>query len=77
MSLSHEYTDNFFIGESSILDAHVRLFFRAYHYETPCRASAFIGRHRFLSSTHIQASGPWLAVCPGWWSEPFPSEFGD
>ena len=36
MSLFHEYTDNFFIGESSILDAHLRLLFRAYHYETPC-----------------------------------------
>jgi hypothetical protein len=36
MSLSHEYTDNFFIGERSILDAHLRLLFRANHYETPC-----------------------------------------
>jgi hypothetical protein len=36
MSLANEYTDNFFIGESSILDAHLRLLFRAYHYETPC-----------------------------------------
>ena len=36
MSLSNEYTDNFFIGESLILDAHLRLLFRAFHYETPC-----------------------------------------
>ena len=36
MSLSNEYTDNFFMDESSILDAHLRLLFRAYHYETPC-----------------------------------------
>ena len=36
MSLANEYTDNFFIGESSFLDAHLRLLFRAYHYETPC-----------------------------------------
>ena len=33
MSLFHEYTDNFFIVESSILHAHPRLLFRAYHYE--------------------------------------------
>ena len=37
MSLSNEYTDNFFIGESLILNAHLRLLFRAFHYETPCR----------------------------------------
>ena len=36
MSLSHEHTDNFFIGQSSILDANLRLLFRAFHYETPC-----------------------------------------
>ena len=48
MSLSHEYTDNFFIGESSILDAHLRLLFRAYHYETPCITCEMImqGNHR-------------------------------
>ena len=37
MSLTNEYTDNIFMDESSILDAHLRLLFRAYHYETPCR----------------------------------------
>ena len=37
MSLANEYTENFFMDESSILDAHLRLLFRAYHYETPCR----------------------------------------
>ena len=36
MSPSHEHTDNFFIGQSSILDANLRLLFRAFHYETPC-----------------------------------------
>ena len=36
MSLTNEYTDNFFIGESSILDAHIRLCFCAFHYERPC-----------------------------------------
>ena len=36
MSLANEYTDNFFMDESLILDAHLRLLFRAYHYETPC-----------------------------------------
>ena len=42
MSLYHEYTDNFFIGESSIVDAHLRLLFRAYHYETPCTTTSEI-----------------------------------
>ena len=37
MSLSNEYTDNFFMDENLTLDAHLRLFFRAFHYETPCR----------------------------------------
>ena len=36
MSLANEYTDNFFMDESSILDAHLRPLFRAFHYETPC-----------------------------------------
>ena len=36
MSLANEYTDNFFMDESSILDAHLRLLFPAFHYETPC-----------------------------------------
>ena len=36
MSLVNEYADNSFIGESLILDAHIRLLFCAYHYETPC-----------------------------------------
>ena len=36
MSLANEYTNNFFMDESSILDAHLRLLFRAFHYETPC-----------------------------------------
>ena len=36
MSLTNEYTDNIFMDESSILDAHLRLLFRAFHYETPC-----------------------------------------
>ena len=37
MSLSHDHTGNFFIGQSLILDAHLGLLFRAFHYETPCR----------------------------------------
>ena len=36
MSLTNECTDNFFMDESSILDAHLRLLFRAFHYGTPC-----------------------------------------
>ena len=36
MSLANEYTDIFFMDESSILDAHLRLLFRTFHYETPC-----------------------------------------
>jgi hypothetical protein len=31
-----EQSDNFFTGECSIFDAHLRLFFRAFHYERPC-----------------------------------------
>ena len=42
MSLANEYTDNFFMDECSILDAHLRLLFRAYHYETPCTLSSNI-----------------------------------
>jgi hypothetical protein len=37
MSLANEYTDNFFMDDISILDAHLRLLFHAYHYETPCK----------------------------------------
>ena len=48
MSLANEYTDNFFMDESSILDAHLRLLFRAYHYETPCIAAI----HVILKSPH-------------------------
>ena len=36
MSLSNKYTDNFFMGESSTVDVHLRLLFRAFHYEKPC-----------------------------------------
>ena len=36
MSLTNEYTDNIFMDESLILDAHLTLLFRAFHYETPC-----------------------------------------
>jgi len=36
MSLTNKYTDNIFMDESSILDAHLWLLFRAFHYETPC-----------------------------------------
>ena len=36
MSLTNKYTDNIFMDESSILDTHLRLLFRAFHYETPC-----------------------------------------
>ena len=39
MSLTNEYTDNIFMDESSILDAHLRLLFSAFHYETPCISS--------------------------------------
>ena len=39
MSLTNEYTDNILMDESSILDAHLRLLFRAFHYETPCNHS--------------------------------------
>ena len=42
MSPTNEYTDNIFMDESSILDAHLRLLFRAYHYETPCTSSTTI-----------------------------------
>ena len=42
MSLSHEHTDNFFICQSSILDAHLRLLFRAFHYGTPCRGTSIL-----------------------------------
>ena len=38
MSLVNEYTANFFADGSLILDAHVRLLFHAFHYETPSRA---------------------------------------
>ena len=41
MSLVNEYTNNFFMDESSILDAHLRLLFRAFHYETPCSTNSF------------------------------------
>ena len=34
-------TQTTFLGESSSLDAHIRLLFRAYHYETPCRAESY------------------------------------
>ena len=37
MSLTNEYTDNIFMDESSNLDADLRLLFRAFHYETPCK----------------------------------------
>ena len=41
MSLTNEYTDNIFMDESLILDAHLRLLFRAFHYETPCTSTLF------------------------------------
>ena len=44
MSLTNEYTDNIFMDESSILDAHLRLLFRAFHYETPCRVGSSLKR---------------------------------
>ena len=36
MSLVNEYTDKYFIGATLILDDHLRLLFRAFHYETTC-----------------------------------------
>ena len=41
MSLTNEYTINISMDESSILDAHLRLLFRAFHYETPCNKGPF------------------------------------
>ena len=39
MSLANKYTNKVFMDESSILDAHLRLLFRAFHYETPCTST--------------------------------------
>ena len=73
MSLANEYTDNFFMDESSLLDAHVRLLFRAFHYETPCSSESTgkktIKMHLFTLvfkgapfSTHPDSAGG-LPVC--------------
>ena len=48
MSLTNEYTDNIFMDETSILDAHLRLLFRAFHYETPCIYLCARNNHKIL-----------------------------
>ena len=51
MTLVNEYTANFFEDGSSILDAYLRLLFRAFHYETPC--SADLGINGIFSSVYM------------------------
>ena len=60
MSLTNEYTDNIFMDEGTILDAHLRLLFRAFHYETPCTTVAALSAwfdQLFDSSTHWGVCG--------------------
>ena len=56
MSIANEYTDNFFTGESLILDAHPSLLFRAFHYETPCMARANLNKSVWLVTNTTAAS---------------------